>query len=535
MTKRQLAGFALALALAACRRSEDRTAAAVVDPTGRPPSWVAVHLDLRDHDAGAAGHAAVVIEQAVMRVPELATIRTEITEAQLVTWLAFDADDATSSVFAVRDALTPALNALPIGAHPEVIRHDRGHAGAWILLRSQDAPLDAITEVADGLRKALLHQPGVVDVSSCGPRKRTVVALDDARMAALGLTAGQVLQLLQDSRSTLAASSIDVEELRTRKYADIPGDAFMTIGEERTGPCRVLTGNRGLGVALHVRYWADADRKAALTGVLGQTSAELPAGIALEHEALTDRVDTFLPRVHVRLPNASAFPDAIASPDDGGWVVFTEASASGQLVGLADAEAARRTAARWSERPGITAAVQDSRWSTVAIGCQDPTRLRELSTLLAASLGRGGRFTPWPEVATGLARSDVAVDREHAARAGVAEYEIRETIALYREGVVIGELEDAPFVDVVVRAGSGREAEPPWTEARVRARDGAVRLSDLLTLREVPSSHQQRCNSLPCVGFAIPAAAAAELDLAAMTRELALTTSETLQVLPRPP
>jgi len=533
--RRRLTGFALALAVVACRRSDDRTAAAVVDPTPPPPSWVAVHLDLRDHDDGEVEHAAHAIESAVMGVPDLALIRTEVTAPRLVTWLAFDVDDATSSVLAVRDALTPALSTLPAGAYPEVVRHDRGHADAWILLRSPDVTIDALTELADGLRMELLHRPGVVEAQTCGPRMRTVLALDDARLGAAGLTAGQVLALLQDEVPTLARSSIDVDELRTRTYAGVPGDTFMTIGEERTGPCRVLTGNRGNGVALHVRYRADADRKAALSGVLAQTGAQLPPGVALQHEALADRPDTVLPRVHVRAPDGAAFPDALVEAGDGSWVIVDDALASGQLVGLADAETARHTAAQWARTPGITAVVQDSRWSTVAIACQDPARLRELAPRLAALLAHGGKLTVWPEQGHAAERLDVAIDRAAAARVGVDTHEIRETIALYGEGVVIGARKDAPFVDVVVRVGPQPSAEPAWSAARVHARDGAVPLPSLVSVREARPTQGQRCSGLPCVGFAIPAVAAAELDLPAMTRELGLTPAEPLLLLPRPP
>ena len=532
---RGLTGLLLALAVVACRRSEDRTGAAAGESRRPPPSWVAVQLDLRDHDDGAVEQAADAIEATVMRVPDLAVVRTEITDPRLVTWLAFDVDDATSAASAVRDVLTSAQNTLPAGAHPEVVRHDRGYADAWILLRSPDVTIDALTELADGLRSELLHRPGVVEVRACGPRRRTVLALDDTRLGAAGLTAGQVLALLQQEVPTLARSSIDVDELRTRTYAGVPGDMFMTIGAERTGPCRVLTGNRGNGVALHVRYRADADRKAALAGVLAQTSAQLPPGVALQHEALADRPDTFAPRVHARAPEGAAFPDALAEGGDGSWVVVDDALGSAQLVGLADAETARHTAAQWAKTPGITAVVQDSRWSTVAIACQDPARLRELAPRLAALLAQGGKLSVWPEQGHAAERLDVAIDRAAAARVGVGVHEIRETIALYGEGVVIGARKDAPSVDVVVRVGPQPSAEPAWSAARVHARDGAVPLPSLVSVREARPAHGQRCSGLPCVGFAIPAVVAAELDLPAMSRDLALTPAEPLLLLPRPP
>lgn len=521
---------ACALTLAACRR-DDGGSASATSSGSLPHQWVSVTVTLDPEDA--VEPTAEEIEQLVAAVPGLEAMRTELSDAQAITWLAFAGDG--EPVTAVQAAVAAGLRSLPGSAIPIVQRHRPGEADAWLLLQSNERSAIDLAAVAHSLREGLSMQPGVHEVRYCGPAPRTMLEVDPVRLEAYGLTPQEVLTALRSGGLDLGESA---EQLLEQPVGDARVRDFTSMRVEGSGSCSVRTAGGGTGIALQVRYQkTDSDLARGIADHVAAARAGLPPGVGLEHEPISDA-----PAVQPRVQLMAARPEALGTfswPVDRGsalaWMIAHD-DGRAEIVGLADAAAATSLATALSSTPGLAAVAEVEPWASIAVMGPELERLAERASRVVEVLARAG--TPaWRPSPPSVPEVEIRIDRARAADLGIDVKTIRDTIALHdTDGIVLarglGDLREP----IVVRVATRDPGPAPWQRARVRGASGMVPLESLVeAVLATRPARLERCNRMRCITIDVPAAAARALDLAALGRDVELAAGETLAVIPRPP
>jgi len=545
----------VALACTACRRgdhpSEDRgavqgpTTPSVV-PTSPPAdlpisaplpaieSWIAVSLELEGRSVVELEPFAKAIESELARVDGLTTTRTRVSPWSVDIWLRF-ADDHDHHIHAVREAVNAAQPSLPDAAVPTIRRHRAQARSTWVVLRSSDHDAFTFAAIAERVRESLQARPGVIGVQACVRQPRVVLAIDEQRMHAYGLTAAEIANDI--------STPVDVDALMQAHYGAALGLDFMTRTTELgTNPCSAWAGANEPAAALQIEHLTGAEPVITLTAAIDEVRAALPGGVTLTHEPWSTDPRAVPPRIHVRVPKSaleSSWSSEFLPLHDlvgpSAVLVVFEHDGSAEIIGLTNAAASEPMIRELQQLPNVSAVAELAPWTTLALVGQDTERLEHHASRLAQTLARRG-LTPWPELPPREPSQRFHIDEARAETLGVAVSDIERTLAIYSAvGLSLGNTRAPLDKPVVMRIDSAAPLTARAFEARVRAKDREVPLTDLVV---VTLEHQlpqlERCDRQRCIGIALEASQVDGLALESLTVELELDPGMTLRHLPRP-
>ena len=206
---------------------------------------VVVAIDAGERDA-AQMEAEITrpVEIALRSVPGVTQLRSTTSRGSAEVALNFSwGDDMTSAKLATQSALATLLPDLPPGTTFDVRRSDPTLFPVYgVALTSDTLDQEALRQIAElKIRPALTAVKGVAVVNILGGSPRTFeVRLDPARLAALGISAGDVAQALQQANVVRGAGRI---EDRHRLYLLLVENRLASAGDIAATP--IKTGASG--------------------------------------------------------------------------------------------------------------------------------------------------------------------------------------------------------------------------------------------------------------------------------------------------
>ncbi len=255
------------------------------------------------------------IESAVNGLPGTRRVRSASATSLSIVWVEFDwSTDLHRARQLVSERLDTVRDRLPADVHAEIAPTTSITGEVMLLsLSSPDGsitPLETRAFAEFDLRNALLAVPGVAQVVAIGgelPEYR--IDCDQDRLAALGLSIGDVVEAARGAHSTASAGYLaDVEhrELPIRQMARVgdvsdiertlvrqDGGTPITIGDVATvrlaaAPSRGAAGDRGLPAVVVSVQKSPGTNTLELTDRLDRTldaiEARLPAGLVLNRD-----------------------------------------------------------------------------------------------------------------------------------------------------------------------------------------------------------------------------------------------------------
>lgn len=188
-------------------------------PVRELPSVEAAEVSVSVDYTGAApdvvdNQLATVIEGALAGVSGVTEMRTDSNRGRLRTRLTFDTSrDIDAAANDVRAAVDRVLNDLPEGAGtPRVEKND--DEGDPVVRLSLSSPALSALELSDYADRFIVDRlarlPGVANAQIYGERAPSMrIWLDQSRMAAYGITTGDIIGALQANNVELPAGQIE--------------------------------------------------------------------------------------------------------------------------------------------------------------------------------------------------------------------------------------------------------------------------------------------------------------------------------------
>jgi len=192
---------------------------------------------------------ATVIEGALAGVSGMTSMRTSSNQGRMRTVLTFDPGrDIDSAANDVRNAVERVVNQLPNGAErPRVDKND--NEGDPVLRLSLSSPSMTPLQLSDHadrfITDRLARLPGVANAAIFGERAPSMrIWLDQARMAAYGMTTGDIIQALQANNIELPAGEIETAARQLQVQAETrfaSAETFrqMVVRDDGTRPLRL--------------------------------------------------------------------------------------------------------------------------------------------------------------------------------------------------------------------------------------------------------------------------------------------------------
>lgn len=517
--------FALLTTLACTPVPPTPVAAETPRPPAPPPAPVTVTVTAAapGRDALTVEHDITVpLEQALARVPGLTRLRS-VSRNDLATLVLTLAPGTASNLArsSVHEQLALAHAALPVDISPELAPDlgPRAHALHFVL--TGDLPATQLSAVAGRLRSDLDATPGVAAIDLCGGREpRLQIVVDPARLGAHALGIHAIIRSLTASLRDDAQLAPGLQaRIAARSLADLSslvvtsGLPAVTLGDlarisidadvPACDAIRLDGGPAVLGTIHALRSASPGDFNQAVQARLTALRATLPPGLELrvlrlERVALERLATTAAETLPL---TARAISTALTSPRTG-YLQGPTRVAAGVPVELelllepADPSAPADTtglAATLATIPELAVRAIDG--DRVTIQGDD----LETAARIASELATLARKLP------GIARADVRwamdpelaldLDREHMARFGVAEPDLRALLTAALGGVTVGAIaHDGATIPVQVQLGDAITSDPAarataLADLPLPTAAGPVPLSQLVRFRLATQPH----------------------------------------------
>ena len=446
----------LVLVLGACGKRGDRVVSASRDT-------VPITITTSYPGASPAVIAEAVttpIERALGQAAKLEALHSRSSDGRSVVVAEFasgtDVDLATQEV---QKAINAAMNLLPAELPTPPTYTKKAHAGAVLrlTLASKTLPLVEVADVASSLVAQKLSQvAGVGEVTVCGPEPETKITVDPVKLAALGKTIGDLREAIARANTTLPAGQIDANGTTLTVRTDtgtveglhrIPlvGDTSRIETTERGSCVAIATGNiRVVAVIVTPQVGADPlEVRERLEALVPKLAASLPVdlhvdvwprtrplayeielGSGMSLAARIDRLERALAALHLATRALVQFGDADRDPDLADLRIVPPEEHAQDL--------ADDVALRFGP---FNLTVLDRTDHIVGFSGSDVAELRKQADALVASLAKikglrvvdrlGGEEQP---------RMEIAIDRDTAARLGIAASEIASTLSVLAPG-----------------------------------------------------------------------------------------------------
>ncbi|HEY7723762.1 MAG TPA: efflux RND transporter permease subunit, partial [Anaeromyxobacteraceae bacterium] len=249
------------------------------------------------------------IEAQLKALDDVKSIRTEVDDGLAVIRIEFTAGTDPARK---RDEVLREVNALRPRLPGEIARLEVDEFNAarvnviQVALASGTAPSRELERLARDLKTRLEGVPGVASVSIAGlPRREVQVAVDAQRMAALGVSAGELLQAVAADARSIPAGSLDagartlsvktsgdygsVEEIAETAIRSVEGRAVrvgdvarVTLGDAEPVHLVRFDGKRAVLVAANMKERQNLfEVRRRMEEVLTGVRAALPPGVSL--------------------------------------------------------------------------------------------------------------------------------------------------------------------------------------------------------------------------------------------------------------
>ena len=285
-------------------------------PIRELPQVEAAEVTVRVDYTGAApdvvdSQVASVIEGALAGVSGVTAMATESERGRMRTVLTFDSSrDIDAAANDVRNAVDRVVNQLPEEAErPRVDKNDS--EGDPVLRLSLSSPAMTPLELSDYADRFLVDRlarlPGVANTATFGARSPAMrIWLDQSRMAAYGITTGDIIAALQSNNIELPAGEIETGARQLQVLAQTrfsSADAFrqVVIRDDGSRPLRlgdvarieegpeqresIFRANGVVSLGMGVQPQAQANTVAisnAVKAELDRIRPTLPPGMALD-------------------------------------------------------------------------------------------------------------------------------------------------------------------------------------------------------------------------------------------------------------
>jgi multidrug efflux pump subunit AcrB len=255
--------------------------------------------------------------------------------------------DARAGLGRVRDAVLALAPRLPRDADaPVVLLVEPGRRGLVTLEDPAEAPV-VLRRLGEMVRDRVQAAEGVASVRLCGgARRERVITIDEARLAAFGLSPSDVLRAVQAQDLALPSGRRAAEpffaEVVVAERGGAPvrlADVALVADDAVRDACRATLGGRPV-VVLEIGMRAGAE-SGPLGDALRAAQAALPAGVTLERLP-PDAADVAITDTRVRWAPGAWPPElpASGSPEPEVVVTVDRDRAAALGVSVADAELA---------------------------------------------------------------------------------------------------------------------------------------------------------------------------------------------------
>ncbi len=253
------------------------------------------------------GEVTRLIEGAAARVQGVHSVRSGSEEGNLRVILEFRPDiDLIAAANDVREAVSRIERELPEGV--ENLTIVKADADAEPVMRlavsSKRLAIDELTRaIEDQIEPALVAVPGVADVTPFGERERVMrVRLSPERLAALGLSVGDVVTALQTARADVPAGSLETQqqEVLVRANASVVTPEQALALQLRPGVRLADVADVHFGPADATAYARLDGRTVVNLGIVRQAQSntvEISDGVRAAIERINTRGDDFQIRV----------------------------------------------------------------------------------------------------------------------------------------------------------------------------------------------------------------------------------------------
>ncbi|WP_410218857.1 efflux RND transporter permease subunit, partial [Paracoccus sp. (in: a-proteobacteria)] len=223
-------------------------------PVRELPQVEAAEITVQINYTGAApdvvdNQVATVIEGALAGITGMTSMRTSSNQGRMRSVLTFDPGrDIDSAANDVRNAVDRVVDDLPDGAgQPRVDKND--NEGDPVLRLSLSSPTMSPLQLSDYASRfitdRLARLPGVANAAVFGERAPAMrIWLDQSRMAAYGMTTGDIIQALEANNIELPAGEIEtaarqLQVLAQTRFASADTFRQMVVSDGGGRPLRL--------------------------------------------------------------------------------------------------------------------------------------------------------------------------------------------------------------------------------------------------------------------------------------------------------
>ena len=420
-----------------------------------------------------------------------------------------------------RPALSPA-------AMPTVSVSPRDVASRWIVLSGATMP--TLVDAARTVSTRLEQVAGVRQATPCVPERRVVLEVDPQAAASFGVDPARIADLARPPAETMTLRSAVLDAAADSTPGVSPSVNRSEMPTAGAAPAR--TSQPGTSSSTRRRRPLDVvaptrDRTTEGSTAVASSIEVLEAGGVSVR--LTPIASGAARPIQLRAPDVEILRRL--PPADGALVI--DAPRASAVWFPDDPTRVAATLEQWRAAPGLHVAPARVDVGELRLSGPDDARLRAAALRLREHVVDAVD----PDAGSSTSRLEVVPDRVAAARFGVSVSDVVRAVTLWStSGEVIGALGDPARTPVVVRVGAATDARS-LGEATVATAEGArVPLSALARIESRPAEPPlQRCDRRRCVVLELEAAAAAVLELEALSRAIELGPDESLSIGAAPP